>query len=336
MGERQAGAAARRARALCAAPGWTFPARATPRAGRGPPRPRRASPASAIAAVAEADPVMEALVAAVGSITPPAAQPGRPLRGARARDRLPAARRACGGGDPRPGARPDRGPLDARRSRRCPTPTCGRPACRPTSWRRCATSRRRSWTAPSPRRPAGPGRRGDHRPPTAVRGIGRWTAEMFLMFELRRTDVWPVDDLGVRQGYGLAWGIQPPPPRAAWARSETASAPTAASPRATAGRRSRCRARAPSPACADARPQRRAAPAPPTVRTAWRSYRPHGGPLLGPQGGGRLVDPQGRIRRTVSTRSPRRCASSPRSSAARRPMGPRSRWASSASPAASA
>jgi DNA-3-methyladenine glycosylase II len=46
---------------------------------------------------------------------------------------------------------------------------------------------------------------------TTVRGIGRWTAEMYLMFELRRLDVWPVDDLGVRQGYGLAWGIAPPP-----------------------------------------------------------------------------------------------------------------------------
>jgi DNA-3-methyladenine glycosylase II len=44
-----------------------------------------------------------------------------------------------------------------------------------------------------------------------VRGIGCWTAEMFLMFELRRLDVWPVDDLGVRQGYGFAWGIDPPP-----------------------------------------------------------------------------------------------------------------------------
>ena len=44
-----------------------------------------------------------------------------------------------------------------------------------------------------------------------VRGIGRWTAEMYLMFELRRFDVWPVDDLGVRQGYGLAWGLDPPP-----------------------------------------------------------------------------------------------------------------------------
>jgi 3-methyladenine DNA glycosylase/8-oxoguanine DNA glycosylase len=45
----------------------------------------------------------------------------------------------------------------------------------------------------------------------SVRGIGRWTAEMYLMFELRRLDVWPVDDLGVRQGYGLAWRLDPPP-----------------------------------------------------------------------------------------------------------------------------
>lgn len=46
---------------------------------------------------------------------------------------------------------------------------------------------------------------------TAVRGIGRWTAEMYLMFELRRLDVWPVDDLGVRQGYGITWGLDPAP-----------------------------------------------------------------------------------------------------------------------------
>jgi DNA-3-methyladenine glycosylase II len=47
-----------------------------------------------------------------------------------------------------------------------------------------------------------------------VRGIGRWTAQMYLMFQLRRPDVWPVDDLGVRQGYGLAWGIPLPTPKA--------------------------------------------------------------------------------------------------------------------------
>ncbi len=36
-----------------------------------------------------------------------------------------------------------------------------------------------------------------------VRGIGRWTVEMFLIFQLRRLDVWPVDDLGVRRGYAV-------------------------------------------------------------------------------------------------------------------------------------
>jgi 3-methyladenine DNA glycosylase/8-oxoguanine DNA glycosylase len=46
---------------------------------------------------------------------------------------------------------------------------------------------------------------------TTVRGIGRWTAEMYLIFQLRRLDVWPVDDLGVRQGYALAWKLNPPP-----------------------------------------------------------------------------------------------------------------------------
>ena len=46
---------------------------------------------------------------------------------------------------------------------------------------------------------------------STVRGIGRWTAEMYLMFELRRLDVWPVDDLGVRQGYGSAWGLDQAP-----------------------------------------------------------------------------------------------------------------------------
>ncbi len=48
---------------------------------------------------------------------------------------------------------------------------------------------------------------------SAVRGIGRWTAEMFLLFQLRRPDVWPTGDLGVRRGYGLAWGVPTPSPK---------------------------------------------------------------------------------------------------------------------------
>ena len=47
---------------------------------------------------------------------------------------------------------------------------------------------------------------------TRVRGIGRWTAEMFLMFQLGRLDVWPVDDLGVRKGYALIYGLAALPP----------------------------------------------------------------------------------------------------------------------------
>jgi DNA-3-methyladenine glycosylase II len=48
---------------------------------------------------------------------------------------------------------------------------------------------------------------------SAVRGIGRWTAEMFMMFQLRRLDVWPTGDLGVRKGFGLAWAIPTPTPK---------------------------------------------------------------------------------------------------------------------------
>ena len=38
-----------------------------------------------------------------------------------------------------------------------------------------------------------------------VRGIGRWTAEMFLMFNLLRPDVFPLDDLGLQKGIRLAY-----------------------------------------------------------------------------------------------------------------------------------
>ena len=45
---------------------------------------------------------------------------------------------------------------------------------------------------------------------SAVRGIGRWSAEMFLIFQLHRLDVWPTGDLAVRKGFGLGWGIPTP------------------------------------------------------------------------------------------------------------------------------
>jgi DNA-3-methyladenine glycosylase II len=46
---------------------------------------------------------------------------------------------------------------------------------------------------------------------TRVRGIGRWTAEMFLMFNLHRPDVLPVDDLGVRNAVGRLYQMNPAP-----------------------------------------------------------------------------------------------------------------------------
>ncbi len=50
---------------------------------------------------------------------------------------------------------------------------------------------------------------------TQVRGIGRWTVEMMLMFRLGRPDVLPVDDLGVRKGAQIVHGFEAmPTPRA--------------------------------------------------------------------------------------------------------------------------
>ena len=48
---------------------------------------------------------------------------------------------------------------------------------------------------------------------TEVRGVGRWTVEMLLMFTLNRPDVLPVDDFGIREGFRLLYGkrAQPKP-----------------------------------------------------------------------------------------------------------------------------
>jgi DNA-3-methyladenine glycosylase II len=49
---------------------------------------------------------------------------------------------------------------------------------------------------------------------TRVKGIGRWTAEMVLIFTLRRPDVLPVDDLGLRVAVQRAYDLPERPPRA--------------------------------------------------------------------------------------------------------------------------
>ena len=45
---------------------------------------------------------------------------------------------------------------------------------------------------------------------TQVRGIGRWTVEMFLIFRLGRPDIFPTSDYGVRKGFALTFqGLKP-------------------------------------------------------------------------------------------------------------------------------
>lgn len=46
---------------------------------------------------------------------------------------------------------------------------------------------------------------------TRVKGIGVWTAQMFLMFALRRPDVLPTGDLGIRMAMKRAWALEEPP-----------------------------------------------------------------------------------------------------------------------------
>lgn len=46
---------------------------------------------------------------------------------------------------------------------------------------------------------------------TSLRGVGRWTVEMFLIYSLERSDILPVDDFGVREGYRRLKGLKATP-----------------------------------------------------------------------------------------------------------------------------
>ncbi len=46
------------------------------------------------------------------------------------------------------------------------------------------------------------------------KGIGRWSAEMILIFDLGRPDVWPIDDLGVQLGFAHVLGLEGKPAKA--------------------------------------------------------------------------------------------------------------------------
>ena len=50
----------------------------------------------------------------------------------------------------------------------------------------------------------------------AVKGIGRWTAEMFMIFSLGRTDIFPVDDLGIKKAVQRVYGLRSMPDRKAY------------------------------------------------------------------------------------------------------------------------
>ena len=59
----------------------------------------------------------------------------------------------------------------------------------------------------------------------AVRGVGRWTAEMLLMFGLGRPDVFPVSDLGIRKGFQLTYGMKRMPAEVTMVRTAKKWAP---------------------------------------------------------------------------------------------------------------
>ena len=59
----------------------------------------------------------------------------------------------------------------------------------------------------------------------AIRGVGRWTVEMLLIFTLGRPDILPVDDFGVREGYRVAAGLDAQPKPKALAEIGAAWAP---------------------------------------------------------------------------------------------------------------
>ncbi|MGE4481725.1 DNA-3-methyladenine glycosylase family protein [Acidocella sp.] len=60
---------------------------------------------------------------------------------------------------------------------------------------------------------------------TSIRGVGRWTVEMLLIFTLGRQDVFPVDDFGVREGYRLLHGLEAQPKPKAFGQIGEAYAP---------------------------------------------------------------------------------------------------------------
>ncbi len=170
------------------------------------------------------------IIAGIVSISAPyelakGAIPGFGFRSTGALHRQPADLRRGGAQDHRAAHGLARGPLS--RSGRT-----GRRNARSTARRglflregRGAAGPRRAlrWMAACPTTPRSP--RWMTKPSSSaawpVRGIGRWTVQMLLMFHFGRHDVMPADDYGVRQGFRLAYGLKGlPRPKALLAYAE--------------------------------------------------------------------------------------------------------------------
>ena len=86
-----------------------------------------------------------------------------------------------------------------------------------------------------PRPPQGPLRRGRIAELIEVKGIGRWTAEMFLIFHLGREDVVSAGDLGIRRAVQIAYGMDELPGPEELERIAEPGGRTARSPASTCG-----------------------------------------------------------------------------------------------------
>ena len=69
----------------------------------------------------------------------------------------------------------------------------------------------------------------------AVKGVGPWTADLFLLFCLGHPDAFPAGDLALQEAARLALGLANGPTRASWNRSPSAGGPCAASRRGCCG-----------------------------------------------------------------------------------------------------
>ena len=167
--------------------------------------------------LAKVDPVLAELIRAAGKFTHTTQRGAHAVSRAGARHRASAAQRHGGGKHLRairraciPVSEGSGAARSRTRARRRPMTSCARSDCRSRRSRASRISRRRPSTGIVPPYEILHTLADDEiiERLTQVRGIGRWTVEMLLMFRLGRPDVLPVDDFGVRNGFRLAYGLR--------------------------------------------------------------------------------------------------------------------------------